>query len=47
MRRMDGSENFTRQWEDYKAGFGSLSGEFYAGTQPSNHCKHDRSIIIT
>ena len=31
MRRQDGSVNFTRDWEDYKVGFGSLTGEFWAG----------------
>ena len=31
MRRQDGSVNFIREWEDYKRGFGSLSGEFWAG----------------
>ena len=31
MRRQDGSVNFTRDWEDYKVGFGSLTGEFLAG----------------
>ncbi|KAK2167036.1 hypothetical protein LSH36_32g05073 [Paralvinella palmiformis] len=31
VRRMDGSVNFTREWEDYKIGFGNLNGEFYAG----------------
>jgi len=31
MRRMDGSENFAREWNDYKEGFGNLTGEFWAG----------------
>jgi len=31
VRRMDGSVNFTREWQDYKIGFGSLNGEFWAG----------------
>ncbi|KAH8401947.1 hypothetical protein KR009_008800 [Drosophila setifemur] len=32
-RRMDGSENFYRSWEEYEQGFGSLSGEFFLGLE--------------
>jgi hypothetical protein len=31
MRRYDGSVNFSREWDDYKHGFGSLKEEFWAG----------------
>ena len=31
MRRQDGYFDFDRDWEDYKVGFGSLTGEFWAG----------------
>ena len=30
-RRLDGSVNFLRPWNDYKAGFGSPDSEFWIG----------------
>ena len=45
-RRIDGSVDFFRGWNDYKNGFGSLSGEFWLGLDKINRLTRQQKDIL-
>ena len=45
-RRQDGSVSYNRLWQDYKEGFGDVSGEFYLGNENVHLLTKDREMMI-
>ncbi len=44
-KRVDGSVDFSRGWDDYKRGFGSLNGEFWLGLDKINRLTKTKSRL--
>ena len=45
-KRLDGSVEFYRVWNDYKQGFGSLSGEFWLGLDKVHRLTKERNKLL-
>ncbi|XP_073346340.1 microfibril-associated glycoprotein 4-like [Pagrus major] len=45
-RRMDGSVNFYRGWDQYKKGFGSAAGEYWLGLDNIHHLTKGRKVEL-
>ncbi|XP_071118307.1 microfibril-associated glycoprotein 4-like [Haliotis cracherodii] len=45
-RRLDGSENFYRTWNEYKDGFGDLEGEYWLGNENIWRITHGRQFEL-
>ena len=44
-KRLDGSVDFYRGWNDYKHGFGNLNGEFWLGLDKIHRLTKERSKL--
>lgn len=45
-RRLDGSIDFNRKWEEYEAGFGFLSNEFWLGNDRIAYLTNQRTYQL-
>uniref|UniRef100_A0A8C1S973 Microfibril associated protein 4 n=1 Tax=Cyprinus carpio TaxID=7962 RepID=A0A8C1S973_CYPCA len=45
-RRMDGSVNFYRPWNQYKRGFGNVEGEYWLGLENMYQLTRNRAYIL-
>ncbi|XP_026100423.1 microfibril-associated glycoprotein 4-like [Carassius auratus] len=45
-RRMDGSVNFYRPWDQYKTGFGNVESEYWLGLENMYQLTHNRNYML-